>query len=161
LQRIARSVPWPIKVAGDSSAPDTGTSVPLPDLELLGLLSREELCDWMRRAAIFAAPAAYEPFGLSILEAASFRCALVLGDIPSLRELWEDCALFVDPGDTSGLARALNRLIEDAALCERLGERAHERAQSYGVERMARSYLDLYRSLHRPPVAARPPELSS
>ena len=39
-------------------------------------------------AAVFAAPARYEPFGLAILEAARDRCALVLGDIPSLRELW-------------------------------------------------------------------------
>ncbi len=31
-------------------------------------------------------PARYEPFGLSVLEAALSGCALVLGDIPSLRE---------------------------------------------------------------------------
>ena len=34
-------------------------------------------------------PARYEPFGLSILEAALSGCALVLGDLPSLRELWD------------------------------------------------------------------------
>ena len=52
----------------------------------------------MGRAAIYALPARYEPFGLSILEAALSGCALVIGDIPSLREIWADAALFV-PSD--------------------------------------------------------------
>ena len=34
----------------------------------------------------------YEPFGLSILEAAASGCALVLGDIPTLRENWSEAA---------------------------------------------------------------------
>ena len=42
----------------------------------------------MARASIYALPARYEPFGLSILEAALSGAALVLGDIPSLREVW-------------------------------------------------------------------------
>ena len=50
-------------------------------------------------ASIFALPARYEPFGLSILEAALSGCALVLGDLPSLRELWTGAAMFVPPDD--------------------------------------------------------------
>ena len=65
---------------------------------MLGRLSAGELADWYARAAIYALPARYEPFGLSALEAALSGCALVLGDIPSLREIWGDAALFVPPG---------------------------------------------------------------
>ena len=39
---------------------------------------------WYAQAAIFVAPARYEPFGLAALEAALAGCALVLGDIPTL-----------------------------------------------------------------------------
>ena len=47
----------------------------------LGVLAPAELRRKLERAAIFAAPALYEPFGLGILEAAAAGCALVLGDI--------------------------------------------------------------------------------
>jgi glycogen(starch) synthase len=149
LQAVARAVPWPIAVAGEVTAPGASASLEFADLQLLGLLAPDELAACMQQAAIFAAPAAYEPFGLSILEAAGHRCALVLGDIPSLRELWNECALFVDPRDPGALAEALNLLIEDAPLRERLAESAQQRAQSYGLEQMARAYLQLYHSLHQ------------
>ena len=63
-------------------------------------------------SAIYALPARYEPFGLSALEAGLCGCALVLGDIPSLREVWGDAAVFVDPHDAQALAKALNCLID-------------------------------------------------
>ena len=47
-------------------------------------LSGEDIRPWFARAGIYALPAVYEPFGLSVLEAALSGCALVLGDIPSL-----------------------------------------------------------------------------
>jgi glycogen synthase len=160
LQAAARAVPWPIRVAGEATAPGASESLQFPNLELLGLLGSDELAARMQKAAIFAAPAAYEPFGLSILEAAGHRCALVLGDIPSLRELWSECALFVDPWNPGALAEALNRLIEDIPLRERLAERAQQRAQSYGLEQMAGAYLQLYHSLRQTRALPRPPEPS-
>ncbi|MEB3829625.1 glycosyltransferase [Phormidium sp. CCY1219] len=60
-------------------------------------MSPEELSHWYARAAIYAFPARYEPFGLSVLEAALSGCALVLGDIPRLREMWGDAAVFANP----------------------------------------------------------------
>jgi hypothetical protein len=60
---------------------------------------------------VSAAPARYEPFGLSILEAAGDRCALMLGDIPSLREIWDSRAQSVAPGDHEALLAALATLL--------------------------------------------------
>jgi glycogen synthase len=57
--------------------------------------------DWYARASIYALPARYEPFGLSALEAALSGCALILGDIPSLREVWLEAAPYVSPDDES------------------------------------------------------------
>jgi glycogen(starch) synthase len=51
-------------------------------------------------------PARYEPFGLSVLEAALSGCALVLGDIASLREVWGGAACYVRPGDSRAAPRA-------------------------------------------------------
>jgi glycogen synthase len=147
LAGAASSLDWPVYVAGDALGPDGLEAPALPHCRALGFLQREELAGWMERAAIFALPARYEPFGLAILEAAAARCALVLGDIPSLRELWSGAAVFVDPGDTGALSRALAELTQDPTRCARLGGLARQRAQLYGAAEMAERYADLYHSL--------------
>jgi glycogen(starch) synthase len=150
LSAVAGDVPWPILVAGDATHPDGGHRA-LDGVEMLGLLPHDDLQRWMQRAAVFALPARYEPFGLAALEAALSHCALVLGDIPSLREVWGDAALFVDPDDHLALTDALRRVAGDVALRGDLAERAHDRASTFTPERTAAGYLDVYSSL---PVAA-------
>ncbi len=146
LDGIAPELPWPIYVAGDTHAPGIPV-VALPNLRTIGRLSQDALVSWYERAAIFALPAKYEPFGLSALEAAQAGCALVLGDIPSLRELWAEAALYVPPDDSAALAAALRGLIEDDARRADLARRAHTRALLCTPERMTDSYLAVYRSL--------------
>jgi glycosyltransferase involved in cell wall biosynthesis len=93
----------------------------------------------------------YEPFGLSALEAALAGCALVLGDIPSQREIWRDTAVFVPPNDADALRSALQQLIADTPRRRELAERAHERALEFTTLRMASSYLALYSELMEQP----------
>jgi glycosyltransferase involved in cell wall biosynthesis len=102
---------------------------------------------WFSRAPIYALPARYEPFGLSALEAGLAACALVLGDIPSLREVWDDAALFVPPGDAEALAAALNGLISDTPRRRALASRARLRALQFTPRRMATAYLQAYREV--------------
>ena len=79
--------------------------MPVPTTTL-GLLSWKSTT-WMARAAIYALPARYEPFGLTALEAGLSGCALVLGDIPSLREVWGETACFVPPDDRDAVIEVL------------------------------------------------------
>jgi len=146
LAKAAEKIPWPIYAAGDDSAPG-GKTIALPGLCRLGLLDGAALARWLGRAAIFAAPARYEPFGLAILEAAIAGCALVLGDIPSLREIWRDAALFVSPADSDEIAAALRALIENPSRRAALAARARRRAAEFSPERMTVAYLRLYESL--------------
>lgn len=146
LAALAPSLPWPVRLAGASRSPD-GAEPVLPGVELLGVLPAHTLGAWLDRAAIFAAPARYEPFGLSVLEAAHAGCALVLGDIPSLRENWEDAALFAPPDDFDALRAALLRLVASPSLRRRLGCAARARAARFTPGRMADAYLDAYARL--------------
>jgi glycogen(starch) synthase len=120
-------LPWKLRIAGD--------------------LPYAELQAEMARAAVFVHPALYEPFGLSVLEAARNRCALALSDIPSLRELWEGAALFIDPRDQERWAFELNRLSRDATVRDDLGRLAHRRATRYRSASAMHKYLALYASL--------------
>jgi glycosyltransferase involved in cell wall biosynthesis len=116
-------------------------------VHLLGRLSAAAIRHRYRRASIYALPARYEPFGLSVLEAAAAGCALVLGDIASLRENWCGAAAFVAPDDHAALASTLRRLIADRDERIDLGHRAAARAQMFSAARMANAYSQLYRSL--------------
>lgn len=115
-----------------------------PGLESLGELAPAELAHVRSAAAVYAAPARYEPFGLAILEAARDRCALVLGDIPSLREIWTDTAVYVDPDDDEQLGQTLESLLANPVRAARLGEQAHRRAAAFTVPAMANAYGRLY-----------------
>ncbi len=146
LGEIAPQLPWPAYVAGGASHPDGG-QLGLPQLRLLGQLDEAELAKWYGRAGIYALPAKYEPFGLSILEAALSGFALVLGDIPSLREVWGDAAVFAPPANPDAWRHALRRLIDDEPFRAQMAERARGRAARYTPERTAASYLSTYRQL--------------
>jgi glycogen synthase len=143
---VAPQLSWPVRVAGDTRGPD-GAEVRCEDVESLGRLGPAAMASWMGRAAIYALPARYEPFGLSALEAALAGCALVLGDIPSLREVWGTAALYVAPDNHSMLASALRMLIRDDGLRGAMARRAAARARDLTPERMANSYLDAYAAL--------------
>ncbi|MBN1237461.1 MAG: glycosyltransferase family 4 protein [Gammaproteobacteria bacterium] len=144
LARIAPELGRPVVIAGEHGrgAFDAGRSA-----VLLGRLSRARTAEYYRSAAAFAHPARYEPFGLAVLEAALSGCPLVLGDIASLRELWDGVALFVDPDDPAALRDTLQRLIDDPDERRARGEAARARALRYGARRMAADYVERYRSL--------------
>jgi glycosyltransferase involved in cell wall biosynthesis len=136
LDRAAAGLQWPVLAAGEGGAAQ--------HVRALGRQSPRELAGLRGRAAIFVAPARYEPFGLAILEAARAGCALVLADIPSLRELWTGAAVFVDPRDATALRAALAELMAAPGERVRLGRAAQMHARRYSVERMVREYLGLY-----------------
>jgi glycogen synthase len=143
LDGAAVGLPWPVYAAGEPLSPE-GVEAAFPNLTLLGHLDQRRLTAWMSRAAAFALPAKYEPFGLSVLEAALAGCALVLGDIPSLREHWDGVAIFVPPEDAALLRLALTSLIDDARLRHTLAMRARRRALGFSARRMALGYRGAY-----------------
>jgi len=138
LDAAAAGLAWPVVVAGA-----LGDARPR-HARAVGHRSARELSALRARAAIFCAPARYEPFGLAILEAARDRCALVLGDVPSLREVWGDAARYVDPGDTDAVRAALAELIDRPALRDALAARAQRRSERYTTQAAARRYRALY-----------------
>jgi glycosyltransferase involved in cell wall biosynthesis len=140
---VAERIDWPVCVAGEHRHPN-GSSREWRACTMLGRLGAEELAEWYARAAVFALPARYEPFGLAALEAAHSGCALALGDIPSLREVWGDAAVYVAPDDPAALEAALRGLIADAGYRASMAASAQERARQYTPARMAESYLDVY-----------------
>jgi glycosyltransferase involved in cell wall biosynthesis len=151
LGEVAPALPWPVFAAGEARHPQGHPArhdgVRHDGVRTLGRLSSPDLAAWLARAAIYVLPARYEPFGLSALEAALAGCALVLSDLPSLREIWGEAALFVPADDAEAWTATLNSLIRDGERRSRLARRARARALEFTPERMAEGYLDAYRGL--------------
>jgi len=146
LDRVAPDLAWPIEIAGATAHPERG-EIAFSGARMLGPLDPAAMARRLNEAAIFAAPARYEPFGLAILEAAAAGCALVLGDIPSLRENWDGAALLLPPGDDAAWREGLARLVLDKSERETVGAAARSRAAQFGIERTAERYAALYRAL--------------
>ena len=145
LDRVAPLLSWRVCIAGENSR--AGLHQTLHNVDLLGTLARGDLDRWYERAAIFALPARYEPFGVSILDAALSGCALVLTSIPALREVWDGAAMFVPQDNDDALRRALDALIDDAPLRQALALRAQKRARTLSADHMAAGYAQLYTRL--------------
>jgi len=146
LAAIASHVNATIAVAGEDVGPH-GNRFTAPGLALLGPLQGTELASWYAKASIYALPARYEPFGLTALEAALSGCALVLGDIDSLREVWGAAACYVPPEDPERLCDVLNGLLDNDSFRGRMAARAMARARQFTPARVAGQYMDLYRRL--------------
>jgi glycogen(starch) synthase len=144
LCKAAEGLSWPVLIAGDTISPEGGVISTPANVVCLGRLAPQDVSARMAESALFVAPARYEPFGLAILEAALSGCALVLGDIPTLREIWGDAALFVDPDNAEGLRDTIEALLFDTERSAALGQRARSRARRYGAAAMADRYIEAY-----------------
>jgi len=158
LDAAAASIGVPVHAAGPMQGPH-GERIDFGHLHSLGNLDAAEMGKWLSARPVFVSAALYEPFGLSVLEAASAGCPLVLSDIPTFRELWEGAAIFIDPLDASAFARACNDLVGDDFERAVMGRSARERAATFTPDTMAAQMASLYRSLlpiqKRPVLAAR------
>ncbi len=143
LDAAAAHVDVPFHAAGAVYGPN-GASIWLEHLQWLGHVSESRLAGLLAARPVFASAALYEPFGLSVLEAAQAGCALVLSDIATHRELWGDAALYVPARDADGFAAAIRRLLDDHALRTEAGERARRRSARYTAAAMAAAMASLY-----------------
>jgi glycosyltransferase involved in cell wall biosynthesis len=153
LDQAATNISWPVILAGPLNGPN-GQKIAFRNAQTPGALPHRDVLALMRRSAIFAAPSRYEPFGLAVVEAALSDAALVLADIPSFRELWNEAALFVPPDDSFGWSRAVTELAEDSVLRERLSAEAQARAGQFTLARQAAQLQALYATLTTPAAAA-------
>lgn len=107
------------------------------------------VADYLAAFDLFAFPSLHEGLGSTLLDAMSFGLAIVASDVDGIPEIikHEDNGLLVPPADAAQLQQALVRLIEDDDLCAKLGRNGLQRVSEYTPEIMARSYLDIYRSI--------------
>lgn len=110
-------------------------------VQLTGWIPREELLQLYARAHAFVYPSAFEGFGMPVLEAMAAGIPVACSDIPPLREVAGDAALFFDPLSEDAIAIALDRIVTDAGLRAQLAQAGPERARLFSWEKAAHETL--------------------
>jgi glycosyltransferase involved in cell wall biosynthesis len=120
----------------------TGEHADAPEyVDVRGRLSQDELVDLYRRASALVFPSLYEGFGQPVLEALACACPVACSDLPPLREVAGDAAVYFDPLDSESIASATLETIA------RGGSSGSERASQFTWDACARKHDAVYREL--------------
>ena len=119
-----------------------------PFVELVGMISYEQMADEYRRADIFLFASASETFGITLLEAMGAKLAIACSDRTGLEEFLKDAGVYFSPADPHSIAGALEMLISDQQLRQTLGDRAYRYSQEYTWERSRLKTFDFIRAIY-------------
>ena len=116
-----------------------------------GIIDDAGLIKIYNSAEVLVLPSFYEGFGLPPLEAMACGCPVVASDIPPLREVCMDAALYVNPYSDEEIAEAVLRITGDAGgdLKRRLVGSGYKRAGYFSRERIENEYKKSLESLFR------------
>lgn len=117
-------------------------------VRFLGYCPREDLPALYRGAGCLLFPSLFEGFGMPVLEAMACGCPVVCSNTTSLPEVAGDAALLVEPNDPEAIAAAVDRVLREDGLRERLVMRGFEQAGKFSWRRHTRETVAIMHRLH-------------
>lgn len=113
------------------------------NIHLPGYIDDEALQGMYQNALLSVYPSLYEGFGLPPLESMTYGCPAIAADIPALREVSEDAALYVNPYDVNDIANGISLLLKDNTLREELKVKGLAQIKKYSWEKSAKQVYEL------------------
>jgi len=112
-----------------------------------GLLARDEVLRAYASADVFVLPSLFEPFGIVLLEAMAAGLPVVASRVGGIVDVVEDgkTGLLVPPRNPQAIADAIERLLSNPTLRQRMGAEARMRAPAYSWEELVPRILEVYR----------------
>lgn len=114
------------------------------DVRFMGFVPIEVLRIFYDAAKIFVFPSLYEGFGLPPLEAMAHGTPVVTSNTSSLPEVVDKAAVLVNPENVFEIMRALQRVLLDQPLREKLKQRGYEQGKKFSWEASVRQVLSVY-----------------
>lgn len=101
---------------------------------------------WLYGCALFVLPSRWEPFGIALLEAMACSKAVIATDAGGPPEFITHGinGLLVKPKDVTALAQAMEQLIVDQNLAQRLGKKAQETTAHFTWDTIYKQYAAVY-----------------
>lgn len=114
----------------------------------MGEVSDAELSSLYTHTIALVLPSLMEGFGLPAIEAMANNCLVLASDIPSLREICKDCALYYNPKDVSEIAQTMQHVVgKPKSFFADIREKGLARAKDFSWNSMAQETLHVYDSL--------------
>lgn len=117
------------------------------DLVFTGSISDDDLKALYAGARAFVSASVLEGFGLPGLEAAAFGVPLAVSNLPVFNEIYEDAAIYFDPGSVEEISQCLKLLAFDEKFHGQVSRSALKRASFFSWEKCAKETLEVYKSL--------------
>jgi glycosyltransferase involved in cell wall biosynthesis len=117
------------------------------DTRFLGWISAADLEGFYGLSSCFVFPSLYEGFGLPILESMARGLPVASSNRSSLAEVAGDAALMFDPESPKAIADAIEDLLRNRALADRLRAAGYERVREFTWSATARATLQTYESV--------------
>jgi len=131
------------------------------DVRLMGFVPIEVLRIFYDAAKVFVFPSLYEGFGLPPLEAMAHGTPVLTSNTSSIPEVVGNAAVLVNPENVFEMMRALQRVLVDQALREKMRLRGYEQVKKFSWDRSAAEVLAGYEEVmgrHSMVVPVRQPE---
>ncbi len=122
-------------------------------LTLLDNISEAQKAELFLGSTLLACPSRYEGFGIPLIEAMSAGCPIVTTDIPVINEIVKDneTGLFFKLEDHVGLAQAINTLLADLALQQKLSDGGRRAVTRFHTTQIVKELEQTYcRLIDRP-----------
>lgn len=116
------------------------------NIEFLDFVSDKELAWLYQNAIATVCPALMEGFGLPALEAMANKCLVIASDIPALREVCKDSAIYFDPKDPDELSSKMQEVLKNKTKYKELIEKGFKRSQEFSWRKMSEQTLRIYNS---------------
>lgn len=115
----------------------------LENIVFKGKASDDELSVLYSNALCLIVPSFSEGFSLSVLEAMSLKCRVILSDIPTHREIAKDTCLYFDPTNSDDLKNKMEDVFKGIYPDGKILE-AFTRSGEFSFEKMAKETLKIY-----------------
>ncbi len=110
----------------------------VPDADLPGIY---------QMANLFVYPSLYEGFGIPILEALFSRTPVITSTGSCFQEAGGPCSLYTTPGDAKELSHAIQNVLNNPSLAQRMRDNGYEHALGFHERKVATRMMNLYTSL--------------
>ncbi len=108
-------------------------------------VNEETLSHLMSSAAALILPSKDEGFGMPVLQAWEANIPVICSDIPVLREVADDAALFFNPTNEEDLARCMEEILNKKNVCDELVSNGKKRLKKFSWKKNAATLLSQMR----------------
>lgn len=113
----------------------------------LDFVTKEVLLHLYNAATVFVFPSLYEGFGIPVLEAMACGTPVITSNVSSLPEVAGNAAMLINPYDVVSITDALNHILGDISLQNKLREEGLEQIKKFSWAKAAMETLKVYKEI--------------